>query len=135
MKSSALILIVGLLQQTQTCASIHKIKASQRLIEPQPQSEVAIPSRIIINYVSKYFRKSDMFVKIQLSSINTHQNRLQLELIETVMRHEKLSSFTFELDNSNVDDEVEHRLAREGLKTVQRKPFNLFVFDSFESFR
>lgn len=135
MKSSALLLFVGLLHQHRLCASIHRSMARQRLIEPQPQSEVAVPSRIIINYVSKYFRKSDMFVKIQLSSINTDQNRIQLELIETVMRHEKLSDFTFVLDNSNVDDEVEHRLAREGLKTVQRKPFNLFVIDSLESFR
>lgn len=130
--------MLAVLQQKGFCTSIYKDTACQRskklAIEPQPQCEVTVPSRIIINYLSKYSRESDMFVKIQLSSSNSQQNRLQLDLIETIIQHKKLSNFTFQLDIANVDDENERRLARQNFKTVQPRPFNLFFIDSFESF-
>lgn len=96
------------------------------------QSEV--PSRIVINYLSQYFGKSDMFVKVWMTSDNTNQHRFQLDLIDTIISDRKLSNFTFELI-THIDKANDVKLIRGNSSVIQRTAFDLFIVDSFESFK
>lgn len=96
------------------------------------QSE--IPSRILINYLSNYFGKSDMFVKVWMSSDNINQDRLQLDLIDTIIGDRKLSNFTFELI-THIGKANDIRLIRGSSSVIQRAAFDLFIVDSFKSFK
>lgn len=95
-------------------------------------SDILIPSRIIVNYLSKYFGKSDKFVKIRISSRNVDRHRFHLELIDTIIKDEALSSFTFEVKSVNTANKEKSDF--HNWKHIRRSPFYLFIIDSIEAF-
>lgn len=101
---------------------------------PAARTEAYVPSHIIVNYLSKYFNKSDRFVKMWLSSMDTDQAHLQLDIVDTVIQSGQLSGFTFELITNAVDAR-EHRLMYDSSPNIGRTPFDLFIIDSIESFK
>lgn len=115
----------------------HGVCASSRYellqIDPDQSNDTAIPSRIIVNYMSKYFEKSDKFVKIRMSSGSIKQHRLQMQLIDAIAQDAKLSNFTFEL-TTNVKAANQHIAVHPNLTHIRRNPFYLFIIDSIKAF-
>lgn len=122
-------LIIFLLHFNGLQSSIYNVS-----LESKSTQQSEIPSRILLNYLSTYFGKSDLFVKVWMSSDNINQHRFQLDLIETIIDDRKLSNFTFELI-THIDKANDIRLARGNSSVIQRTAFDLFIVDSFESFK
>lgn len=91
-------------------------------------------SNIVGNYLSKYFHKSDMFVKIWMSSTAFDLAHHQFNIVDTIIQNERLSNFTFEL-TTNIVEAKERRLMCDRSPTIERAPFDLFIVDSIESFK
>lgn len=94
-------------------------------------SDISIPSRIIVNCLSKYFSKSDRFVQIKMSSKDIIQSRVQSALIDTVIQDKKLMNFTFQLATNKLNKSA---LSTNSLTRFRRSPFFLFVIDSIKDF-
>lgn len=92
------------------------------------------PSNIIVSYLSKYVHKSDMFMKIWMSSTDTDQAHLQFNIVDTIIQSEQLSNFTFQL-TTNIVEAKERRLMYDSSPTIERVPFDLFIVDSIRSFK
>lgn len=93
----------------------------------KPPSDVSMPSRIIVNYLSKYFNNSDRFVKIKRFSNDVAQNRLQSTLIDTIIQDEKLMNFTFQLTTVESSEPI---LKTRNMEHLRRSAFHLLIVDS-----
>lgn len=64
--------------------------------EPK-NSQIYIPIEIVSNYFYKYFRNSEVFISISMSSSSEVQKYFQNDMITELVKHSRFSNFTYNI--------------------------------------